>query len=365
MYRARLVLVDEQGNMGEEYALDKPFLKIGRSDEADIVIPSDDISRVHAQITKNATDYFLTDLYSTNGSFINSQQIKPNVPTKLKSNDQINLGVLTLMFQLVPSSVPPVGKNYSQEFNDEYPSSTPFSKSSFQEHPYASSYSSGQTNKDQGAMQPIYIPPSGHDPVFTAAPVTSQPALSDEEKMLADEIFGNAKPSSKASQTKFASWEKMNLFRQKIDLVQQNDLSDDELFDKIMGGGSTEPKELSNYSISHNQVSVPAIAKDFQHINLQAEEPPAPAIEIPSNVSTSNEKMDPFEALQYQEDQSILKDFKGNAKEFFHEKFQAFHHEEKPNLQTILKNYALPMVIIGLVVLVAIFMWFRNSGVFG
>ncbi|MCP3666460.1 MAG: GGDEF domain-containing protein [Gammaproteobacteria bacterium] len=54
---------------------DNPIL-IGRSDEADITIVDNRISRIHCRIEKNAQGILITDLNSTNGCVINGAEIK-------------------------------------------------------------------------------------------------------------------------------------------------------------------------------------------------------------------------------------------------------------------------------------------------
>ena len=56
---------------------------IGR-ENCEITIPSDSLSRKHAQITLSQDgDYCLCDLGSTNGSFINGAPLKPKTHYKL------------------------------------------------------------------------------------------------------------------------------------------------------------------------------------------------------------------------------------------------------------------------------------------
>lgn len=57
------------------------------------------VSRQHAQITGNQTDgYMITDLDSSNGTYLNGERLKPNTPTPLKNTDQVLLGQLELRF---------------------------------------------------------------------------------------------------------------------------------------------------------------------------------------------------------------------------------------------------------------------------
>lgn len=49
------------------------------------------ISRSHCKVTKNGTQYFITDLQSANGTFVNHVRVQPNQPHPMKGGDIIRL----------------------------------------------------------------------------------------------------------------------------------------------------------------------------------------------------------------------------------------------------------------------------------
>jgi tellurium resistance protein TerD len=49
------------------------------------------ISREHAKITRKDGSWYITDLGSSNGSYLGTMQLEPNVPQKLKNNDIVQL----------------------------------------------------------------------------------------------------------------------------------------------------------------------------------------------------------------------------------------------------------------------------------
>lgn len=49
------------------------------------------ISRKHCEITKEGGNYFITDLGSANGTYVNGAKIQPNVPTPIANGDIIRL----------------------------------------------------------------------------------------------------------------------------------------------------------------------------------------------------------------------------------------------------------------------------------
>ncbi len=72
---------------------------IGRESKNDIVIPDINVSRVHAEIRQDESGaWILTDLGSTNGTFVNGRQIKS---TALTDADRIIVGTTNLEFQLI------------------------------------------------------------------------------------------------------------------------------------------------------------------------------------------------------------------------------------------------------------------------
>jgi ABC-type multidrug transport system ATPase subunit len=67
-------------------------LMIGRSEQANIILPVTVVSNYHAQLIKDANNnLYLIDQNSTNGTFINKQKINPGVPYEITVRDQITL----------------------------------------------------------------------------------------------------------------------------------------------------------------------------------------------------------------------------------------------------------------------------------
>ena len=62
---------------------------IGRKGDADVVLSNQHVSRHHAKIVMMPEGYFLQDLGSTHGTFVNNQQIEQHI---LKDGDRIALG---------------------------------------------------------------------------------------------------------------------------------------------------------------------------------------------------------------------------------------------------------------------------------
>jgi len=73
-----------------EYTLLKDELSMGRGEENDIVVPHASISRSHARLLRRNSSYELTDLNSTNGTWVNNQPVHGSVA--VGSGAEIRLG---------------------------------------------------------------------------------------------------------------------------------------------------------------------------------------------------------------------------------------------------------------------------------
>jgi hypothetical protein len=90
---------------GQSYPL-KALTTLGREADCDIQVKDIKVSRKHAQIDKLETGYQLSDLKSTNGTFVNGIAI--TAPLLLKENDIITLGETRLALVSVPDTSTPI-----------------------------------------------------------------------------------------------------------------------------------------------------------------------------------------------------------------------------------------------------------------
>src|SRR5437016_4481401 len=79
-------------------------LLIGRRSDADIVLNNQHVSRHHAKLVKMQEGYFLQDLGSTHGTFVNEVRIEQAV---LKHGDRISLGKDRIDLEYVIGEKPP------------------------------------------------------------------------------------------------------------------------------------------------------------------------------------------------------------------------------------------------------------------
>jgi pSer/pThr/pTyr-binding forkhead associated (FHA) protein len=78
--------------------IEKKSLQIGHSDDSDVVITKDTISRYHARIECENQEFFLEDLNSTNGTFVNEEPLEYKEKRKLKTNDMIRFADVKYRF---------------------------------------------------------------------------------------------------------------------------------------------------------------------------------------------------------------------------------------------------------------------------
>lgn len=83
------------GSVLKELDIDKDVITIGRKPGNDVLIDNLAVSGFHAKIIKEAGQYFIEDLNSTNGTFLAQKRVSRSA---LKNNDVITIGKHTLKF---------------------------------------------------------------------------------------------------------------------------------------------------------------------------------------------------------------------------------------------------------------------------
>lgn len=75
---------------GQDFQFDQPEFFIGRDPQADINIPDDTLSALHARIFYKSSHWMIEDIQSTNGTFINEERL--STPSVLIQGDEIACG---------------------------------------------------------------------------------------------------------------------------------------------------------------------------------------------------------------------------------------------------------------------------------
>ena len=91
------LLVRSGPQKNERFILSGQNIVLGRSDEANIVLDDVTVSRIHALITKEPSNWKITDQSSLNGIYVNFIRIED---AKLSAGDDIQIGKYRFTFLL-------------------------------------------------------------------------------------------------------------------------------------------------------------------------------------------------------------------------------------------------------------------------
>ena len=99
--RCKLVRVGIDGSVAE-YIFDQQTVTLGGSEDNDLVIDDDKVSRTHARIFRDDDEYLVEDVGSTNGTYVNHVKVRT---AYLKSGCTIRLGSTLLRFSLLSERI--------------------------------------------------------------------------------------------------------------------------------------------------------------------------------------------------------------------------------------------------------------------
>jgi two-component system, cell cycle response regulator len=91
-----VIYAAEPGLLGKRYVLDKSPLRIGRGGDNHIVLDGDSVSRRHSHFERRSAGWFIVDDGSTNGTFLNEEQIKREAA--LSNGDRVKVGPTILKY---------------------------------------------------------------------------------------------------------------------------------------------------------------------------------------------------------------------------------------------------------------------------
>ncbi len=88
-------LVSLQKDRCPDITLEQDHLILGKSrSQADIILPGDTISRKHARIERRTDGYYVTDLFSTNGTFLDGHRLESGQAVVLRDGAQLTFATL-------------------------------------------------------------------------------------------------------------------------------------------------------------------------------------------------------------------------------------------------------------------------------
>lgn len=81
---------------GKTFAIDRDDFVIGRSSDSAIALGNHTVSGRHCQILRQGDHYTISDLGSTNGTRVNSKEVKDAIP--LRPKDLVQVGAVEFLF---------------------------------------------------------------------------------------------------------------------------------------------------------------------------------------------------------------------------------------------------------------------------
>lgn len=94
---AVLVVVDEDGHPTERISVTRTPVVIGRMSSCDVVLADSNVSRRHAELRREGSDWVIEDLGSTNGTLVDGKLAKQH---SLGGGETLTFGTSALRFEL-------------------------------------------------------------------------------------------------------------------------------------------------------------------------------------------------------------------------------------------------------------------------
>lgn len=94
--RGQALLVVQRGpNAGSKFLIDKDVTTVGRHPESDIFLDDVTVSRRHAEVERREGKFFIRDVGSLNGTYVNRQRVER---AELAPGDEVQVGKFKLTF---------------------------------------------------------------------------------------------------------------------------------------------------------------------------------------------------------------------------------------------------------------------------
>ncbi|HZB03150.1 MAG TPA: FHA domain-containing protein [Actinomycetota bacterium] len=90
-----LLVVKRGPNAGSQFLIEKDVTTAGRHPESDIFLDDITVSRRHAEIRRKDSNFFVHDMGSLNGTYVNRERVEN---TQLAAGDELQIGKFKLAF---------------------------------------------------------------------------------------------------------------------------------------------------------------------------------------------------------------------------------------------------------------------------
>ncbi len=108
------VIISEKGGAERREAFDRTEINVGRVQGNDLMLPKGNVSKRHARLLFRDGRFIVTDLKSTNGTYVNGRKISQ--ATIVREGDKIYIGDFVLRIESIP---PGLGASASEPPRDE------------------------------------------------------------------------------------------------------------------------------------------------------------------------------------------------------------------------------------------------------
>jgi hypothetical protein len=100
------ILVVQEGQLaGRRWPMDRPSITLGRGEECEIVLPDRQVSRMHVRVSRGDDGFYVEDLGSKNGTYLNGMPVKDRV--RLQDGDEIQVALsVRLLFVGADATLP-------------------------------------------------------------------------------------------------------------------------------------------------------------------------------------------------------------------------------------------------------------------
>src|SRR5260370_7473365 len=106
------IIISEKGGAERRETFDKNEINVGRVQGNDLMLPKGNVSKHHARLLYREGRFIVTDLKSTNGTYVNGRKISQ--ATIVREGDKIYIGDFVLRLEtgqpqppLAPPPIPP------------------------------------------------------------------------------------------------------------------------------------------------------------------------------------------------------------------------------------------------------------------
>ena len=97
------LLINQPGAAPRALSLSQPQMTVGRTAGNEIVLTGEGVSRHHVRLSRSTAGWLVTDLASTNGTFLEGQLLTPHIATNWPPGQVLRVGSFALQWRSAPA----------------------------------------------------------------------------------------------------------------------------------------------------------------------------------------------------------------------------------------------------------------------